>query len=184
MHTLDTAPEESRRTLEELKRRNGFIHNLMRVLAESPATLEAYAATAGALAHGRLSRAERETVAITASIEGGCDYCVATHSAAALRQKVPAEVVSALRDERPLADARLEALRAFTRVLLRTRGWASDAEQEALFAAGFDRGQLLEIVAWVAHMTLTNYVNHLAHVPLDEMFAAQRWSRGEQPAVH
>ena len=44
-----------------------------------------------------LPAAAKQVVLITASVENGCEYCVAAHSTLALRARVPAEVVEALR---------------------------------------------------------------------------------------
>jgi uncharacterized peroxidase-related enzyme len=176
VHTIETAPEASRPLLDELRKRNGMLSNFQLVMAEAPATLEMYSASARALHGGRLSRVERETVALAVSVEQRCDYCVASHSAAALRQKIAPEIVTALREAKPLGDAKLEALRTFALRTVRQRGVLTAEELAELAAAGYDNGHLLEALGWVAHMTLTNYINHLAHVPLDKAFEPQRWS--------
>ena len=41
-HTLESAPEESRKMLEAVEKRMGFIPNLYLAFAESPRMLEAY----------------------------------------------------------------------------------------------------------------------------------------------
>jgi AhpD family alkylhydroperoxidase len=108
VHTIESASEASRSLLEETKRHTGMISNFQFVMAESPTTLEMYSASAHALAHGRLSRTERELVAIAVSVEHRCDYCVASHSTAAARQKVPSDVIAAARDATPLAETPLD----------------------------------------------------------------------------
>ena len=40
-HTLDTAPQASRKILQNAEKQLGFIPNLYAAMAESPATLEA-----------------------------------------------------------------------------------------------------------------------------------------------
>lgn len=42
LHTLDTAPLASRKSLQKAEKQMGFIPNLFAVMAESPAILEAY----------------------------------------------------------------------------------------------------------------------------------------------
>jgi alkylhydroperoxidase family enzyme len=68
-------------------------------------------------------------------------------------------------------------LAAFSRAVVEQRGWVSEAEQEAFLAAGFTPRQLLDVVAIAALKTLSNYVNHLAHTPLDPAFEAHRWTK-------
>ena len=42
LHTLDTAPQASRKLLQNAEQQMGFIPNLFSVMAESPAVLETY----------------------------------------------------------------------------------------------------------------------------------------------
>jgi alkylhydroperoxidase family enzyme len=90
-------------------------------------------------------------------------------------QKVPEEVIEALREERPISDPRLEALRRFTETLVEKRGWASEQEVRTFLETGFRRSQVLEVVLGVTLKTLSNYTNNLVDTPLDKAFAgAQR----------
>lgn len=151
-----------------------MIPNLLGILAESPAALQGYLLTAQQFEKSSLSLSERQVVLLTASVENGCEYCVAAHSMAARRQGLSPEVIESLRDGTPLDDPRLEAVRAFTQSLVRHRGWAEPAAEQ--FArAGFTNAQVLEVVLGVAQKTLSNYVNHLAHTPLDLAFAKEKW---------
>ncbi|RSN11814.1 hypothetical protein DMB42_14790 [Nonomuraea sp. WAC 01424] len=79
--------------------------------------------------------AAKQVVLITAGVANGCEYCVAAHSTLALRARVPAEVVEALRADRPLADQALEAVRRLTHAMVVRRGWVDEAEIEAFLAA-------------------------------------------------
>jgi alkylhydroperoxidase family enzyme len=42
-------------------------------------------------------------------------------------------------------------------------------------AAGYAERHLLDVLTIVALKTLSNYVSHIAHTPLDVQFAAQSW---------
>lgn len=175
VHTLATAPEASRPLLEAARQNYGFVPNLLGVLAESPAALGAYLGIAGALDKARLTPAEQQIVAIAVSAENGCTYCVAAHSTVAHMVKAPAAAVDAVRKQLPVPDAKLEALRRFAVAVVRSRGRVGDAELQAFQRAGYDRRQLLDVLALVALKTLSNYTNHIAETPLDEAFAPQRW---------
>ena len=90
--------------------------------------------------------------------------------------KVSADVIAALRDARPIPDARLEALRRFAEIVIDKRGWATEDDVQAFLAAGFDRQQVLEVILAVAFKTIFNYTDHLVDTPLDEAFAGQAWT--------
>ncbi|NUR89669.1 MAG: carboxymuconolactone decarboxylase family protein [Nonomuraea sp.] len=175
------APEEARPVLAAAKRRMGFVTTLNGVMAESPELLAGYNALAEQFGRSSLSPAARHVVLITASVENGCEYCVAAHSTVALKGRVPAEVVAALRAGEPLADPALEAVRLLTHDLVARRGWVEDAVIEAFLAAGHTRRQVLDVVLGVGMKTLSNYTNHVACTPLDPAWRDQEWTR-PQPA--
>ena len=174
-HTIESAPDGSKPVLEKAGKAMGFIPNLYGLLAESPATLEAYATLGGLFDSSSFNRTERQVVLLTASFENECGYCMAAHSTIAGMQRLPDEVVQALRDGVPLPDARLEALRDFTRRVVRERGRVSEADVRAFLDAGFERAQVLEVLLGVGMKTISNYANHVAKVPVDPAFQANAW---------
>lgn len=176
IHTLDTAPEGSRAILEQAKKGLGFVPNLYAVLAESPVALKAYTSLTDLLQGTDFTTEERNLLWLTVSRANGCDYCVAAHSAISGMNKVPEARIQAIRDGRPLDDAKLQALRHFTEVVIEQRGWAPEAEVNSLLAAGYSRRQLIEAITFVAHKTISNYVNHIAETPLDEAFSPLAWT--------
>lgn len=90
-------------------------------------------------------------------------------------QKDPAHVTNALRDGRPIEDPRLQALSQFTVAVVRGRGHV-DEEVKAFLAAGYQPPQVLEVLVGVMLKTLSNYTNHIAGTPLDDVFAARAWA--------
>ena len=175
IHTTETAPEASRPILEGARKSFGFVPNLLGKLAEAPAALEGYLALTGLVARTSFSPAEQQVVLIAASVENGCEYCVAAHSTIAAMHKVPEDVIAALRANSAIPDPRLEALRQFTATLVEKRGHASDQEVQDFLAAGFTRAQVLEVVLGIAMKTLSNYANHLIDTPVDAAFAPRAW---------
>lgn len=174
-HTPETAPEDSREILEGAKQAYGFIPNLLGNLANSPATLKAYTTLSGIFSSGSFSPTEQQVVMMAANRFHECEYCIAAHSVIAETQKVPADVIDALRDDKPIADQNLEALRTFTTQVIAKRGWVDDADTRDFYAAGFSQQQVLEVVLGVAFKTISNYTNHITQTPLDDAFAAREW---------
>lgn len=118
LHDVNSAPAASKPLLEDVQKSLGFIPNLYGHLAESPAALKAYLTLSDIFDQSSLSPAERQIVLLAASVENRCEFCVAAHSFIAKNVvKVAPDVVAALRDARPLADARLQALAEFTRTV-------------------------------------------------------------------
>ena len=121
---------------------------------------------------------------LTISRENRCHYCVAGHSFLADKKSgVPPAVTDAIRDGRPVPDAKLRALSEFTRTLMAKRGWLDRAEVDALLAAGYTERHILEIILAVGVKTLSNWVNHVFNTPVDDMFAARQWGGSTAPAT-
>ena len=174
-HTLDTAPAGARNLLSQVSEKYGFLPNLMATMAESPELAKAYAASGDLFGQTGFTPTEQQVVLLAISRLNGCDYCVAAHSTLAGLQQIPLDIVEAIRDGRPIADSRLEALRRFTEAVVSQSGWVSAAEIEEFLAAGFDKRRVFDVILGVAMKTLSNYTNHVAKTPLDKAFAGQRW---------
>ena len=182
VHTLDTAPAASRPFMEGAQKAFGLLPNLIGEFAESPAVVEGYLALAGAYQKSGFSPLEREIVLISASVENECHYCVAAHTTVTQGQRLDQSVIAAVRERRPIADPRHEALRQFTIRVVQSRGFVTDAQVEAFLAAGYTRANVLEVVLGVGLKTISNYVNHIAETPLDAPFRANAWTPAPRAA--
>lgn len=175
IHTPDSAPAGSAAILADTATALGFVPNLYGTFAEAPATLEAYQTLGGLFDKTSFNATERQVVLLTASRSNDCRYCIAAHSVIAGMQRVPRDVVEAIRDDRPIADDRLEALRQFTLAVVENRGWLDAEQLDSFTAAGYGNQQVLEVILGVAMKTISNYTNHVATTPVDEAFSAETW---------
>lgn len=101
---------------------------------------------------------------------------MAVHSTMAAAAGVAPGVIDAIRQDKPIDDAELDAVRRFTRAVVAERGWVPDAELNDFLGAGFTRRQVLDVLTGVTMKTLSNYTNHLAHTPLDDAFTGYAWT--------
>ncbi len=182
VHTKETAPEKSVAHLEGAEKAIGFIPNQFGLMAESPATIKAYMTISQIFDESTFSRTERQVVILAVSRYNECHYCVAAHSVVAEMQKVPADVIEAIRSDRTIADPKLEALRAFATAVVDKRGWVSEDDIGAFLEAGYAKEQILEVILGVSMKTLSNYVNHIAQTPLDTAFAGKAWASEHKKA--
>jgi len=178
-HSIETAPERSGPGLRATEQRLGFIPNMMGVLAESPAALDAYQAVQGAFATSSFSTAEQQFLALVISVVNGCTYCVPVYSGLSAKAGIDRAVIDAARDGGPVNDERLSALRDFAAAVVEKRGRVSEAEVEAFLNAGFTKAQVLEVIIAAAFKLISNYTNHIADIPLDEAFQSFLWKDQE-----
>jgi uncharacterized peroxidase-related enzyme len=177
LRSLEDAPEAARPALANAEKNNGYLPNLLRVLANAPVALETYLTVGAINARASLNLAERETVQITAAATHGCGFCVAGHTAIATKKaKLNDDTVEALRGLAPIADRKLDAVARFTRAVIAHRGAVSDEALAEFKAAGYDDQAALEVVLGVSLATLCNFANNLGQPPLNAELEAYRWS--------
>ena len=171
-HTIETAPEKSKEILTATKKSMGMIPNMYTYMAENPAMLGSYI-------HGyNLFRSasgftaiEQEVILLSISVANKCEYCVAAHSMVADQMsKVPVEITNAIRDGKPLPDAKLAVLSTFTQKLVHNRGNVTQEEVTEVTNAGYTNFHILGIITAIGVKTISNYMNDIIQTPVDEAF--------------
>ncbi|WP_339885276.1 carboxymuconolactone decarboxylase family protein [Polaribacter vadi] len=177
IHNLETAPETSKTLLEKSLKSNGMIPGLHGVLAGSPQLFEAYQTLHQLFLDSSFNKEELTVVWQTINVEHACHYCVPAHTGIAKMMKVDDSITDALRNETPLADAKLEALRTLTLTITRNRGQVSQEELEAFYAAGYGEQQVLDIILGLSQKVISNYTNRIANTPVDAPFKKFAWEK-------
>lgn len=163
VNTVDSAPEKAKERIEMVQKANGFVPNLIGVLANSPQALEMYQEVGKMNSRNSLTAEEIEVVQITAAAHNGCDFCVAGHTKIGTKLKMPENVLTALRGRTAIDDnEKYQALAQFTMQLIDNRGKVSDDELAAVKAVGYTDQNILDVVMGVALATLCNYANNIA----------------------
>lgn len=152
--------------LDALNVKLGMVPNMVKTMARSPAVLDAYLSFSGALGSGRLNGKLREQLALAVAAINGCDYCASAHAAIGAMVGLGPEAIRAARQGRA-TDARTDAALKFARTVIVNRGRIGDADIGAVREAGYDDGEITEIVAHVALNIFTNYFNLIAGTEVD-----------------
>ncbi|HCX33674.1 MAG TPA: alkylhydroperoxidase [Rhodocyclaceae bacterium] len=176
--TIENANPAAKAVLEKAFAQVGFIPNMYARMVHSPGLLDTYLHGYAAFrGQSGFSTQEGELILLAISRENGCEYCVSAHSFLGDKKSgVPTEVTDAVRNDTEIPDPKLRALATFTRALVAKRGLVSRADVEAFLGAGYEERHILEIILAISVKTLSNYVNHLFHTPLDAVFAPRRWT--------
>jgi uncharacterized peroxidase-related enzyme len=160
------ATGKAQELLSGVQSKLGMTPNLMRVMANSPAVLQAYLQFSGSLGHGVLSAQTREQIALAVGQANSCDYCLSAHSAIG---KTVGLTTEQIRDARggTAFDGKSNAILGLATQLVDKRGFVSDSDLDTARAAGVSDGEIAEVVANTALNLFTNYFNHVAETEID-----------------
>jgi AhpD family alkylhydroperoxidase len=175
IHTIESAPENSKPSLEALQHAFGVIPNIAGAMATSPVLIGSLVELFGKVHGGSFSEAQIQIVLLTNAVTNACSWAVAFHSALAVKAGVSVADVDAIRERRAPEGEKPAALSVLARTLIEKRGHLDDQDVAAFTAAGFDEAQLLEVIAIVAVSTLANYTGNVTRPPLEDAFQAYRW---------
>jgi len=162
----DTTTGKSKELFDAVQNKLGFIPNLIKVFGNSPATLQSYLTLGDLTASGNFSNKFREQLALAIAEENSCNYCLSAHTAIGKMNGLTDEQTEQNRQGRSSDDKVAVGLQ-FAQSITKNRGNVSTEEIEAVKAAGYNDGDILEIVLNVVSNTLTNYVNHIAETEVD-----------------
>ena len=182
-HTIETAPDAAKPILQSTLKGYGFVPNLYAAMAEAPTILEGYMSLSAIFSKTDLSETERQIILMTNNRLNGCEYCMAAHTTLSQMAGVDDDIVDALRNDTAIADTKLEALRQFAIAVNESRGWPSDAQSDALMAAGYTPRTVLEVILGTALKVLSNYTNHVADTELNDAFRANAWNNARPVAA-
>jgi AhpD family alkylhydroperoxidase len=172
-HTVESAPTASRRVMTATERHLGYLPAASARMAESPHLLDGVMTLIAAFDGCTLDPLAREVLVMTIATGNGCHVCIAIHTARLAALDADPALVAALRagPGEPLADPRLQAIRAFTLRVLETAGDAGGDALGEFLAHGYTPRNALEVVLGIGTYTMTTLANRLTQAPVDEQVA-------------
>jgi AhpD family alkylhydroperoxidase len=174
-HTLESAPAASRRHMETAAQHLGFLPAAVGRLASSPRLLEGFSKVSGLFEATTLDPLAREVLILTIATRNGCHVCVALHTKKLTTMEAGAELIAALREQRPLADERLEAIRVFTLAVLDSAGAVEPEVLREFLSRGYTEQNALEVVLGIGAYTMSTLANRMVEAPLDEPLEPFAW---------
>ncbi|OXM44048.1 carboxymuconolactone decarboxylase family protein [Amycolatopsis alba] len=160
-HTLETAPEAARRSMEATIRHLGHLPTAVARLASSPELLDGFLKLSASFEKTTLEPLARETIVMTVATRNGCEVCVEMHTGKLKALHADDDVIAALRSQEPVPDSRLEAVRQFTLAVLETAGGVDDETLRTFFGHGFTERNALEVVMGIGTYTMSTLANRL-----------------------
>ena len=176
VHTIESAPEQSKPALEALQGAFGIIPNIVGAMSTSPVLIGSLVGLFQKVHGGSFTEEQIQVLLLTNAVTNACTWAVAFHTALALREGVDPADVTAIRERRAPRNLDHAALSTLARTLIEKRGRLDELDISRFLQAGFDQARLLEAIAVVAASTITNYTGNVTKPPVEPAFAEYAWS--------
>ncbi|MFI2466605.1 carboxymuconolactone decarboxylase family protein [Streptomyces globisporus] len=172
--TPTAAPPASRRAMEAVTERLGYLPATVARLAASPHALDGFLKISAIFDACTLDPLSREVVVMTMATRNDCHVCVAMHTAKLTGAGAGPALIAALREgtQAPLPDESLDAVRRFTLAVLASAGAVDDVDLRDFLAYGYTEQNALEVVLGIGAYTLSTLANRLTGAPVDEQLAS------------
>ena len=161
-YTTDNAQGDAKVILDKVEAKYGFVPNLFAYMAEAPYVIDAYAHMSALLDKTELTAAQQQIGLLAVSHYHDCNFCEVAHRAFGKASKSNPQTISAIVNNEEIKDASDRAMVTMIKAILDNRGWVSDADLDAFFAAGFSKRNVYDLILIVTIKTLSNYSNHLS----------------------
>lgn len=176
VHTIESAPEQSKPSLQKLQGIFGIIPNVAGAMSTSPVLIGSLVGLFQKVHGGSFSEQQVQVLLLTNAVTNASTWAVAFHTALALKEGVEPADVQAIRERRAPRDPKYAALSALARTLIEKRGRLDDQDVSRFIQAGFDKAQLLEVIAAVAASTITNYTGNVTKPPVEAAIEGHAWT--------
>ena len=175
VHTIESAPEQSRPSLAALQNAFGMIPNILGAMSTSPVLIGSLVQLFQKVHGGSFSEEQVQVLLLTNAVTNASTWAVAFHTALALKEGVDAADVQAIRERRAPRNPRHATLSTLARSLIDKRGQLDEADVTRFLQAGFDKAHLLEVIGVSAASTITNYTGSVTRPPLEAAFQSHAW---------
>lgn len=176
---LEELPEDLVERITTVQEKIGFVPNVFLALAYRPAELRAFLAYHDAIMEREegLTKAEREMIVVATSGANDCQYCVISHGAILrILSKRPllADQLAINYRKADLSPRERAMIEFALKVSLRSEE-ISDADMEAMRAAGFSDDEIWDIGAVASFFAMSNRLANITSMrPNDEFYTLGR----------
>lgn len=150
---------------DNLQKGLGFVPNLYATFAYSETALGDYLTLQNR--KSSLKAKEREIINLVVSQVNGCIYCQSAHTALGKMNGFTEDQILEIRSGKASFNEKFDALAKFVKETTINRGKPSHTTVDALFAAGYDKANLVDILIVIGDKIISNYFHGITQIPID-----------------
>lgn len=162
----DHFPAEAKPAYDKFVRLLGKMPNLYATIGYSSSALNSYLDYVQAQVKGTFHAKDREGIFLIVSELNGCEYCLASHTASAMKNGWTEEQTLQLRAG-TLSEPKWQVLYEVIRSVLDNKGEVPEPLLDRFYALSYDNRALMDLMVLINIMSLTNYVYRLTRIPID-----------------
>ncbi len=168
--TRDEVSPVTQQAFDSLQKMAGFVPNLFATFGYSDNALPRYLAFQGAKTS--LNNKEKEAVNLVVSEVNGCRYCQSAHTAIG-KMNGFSDVETLVIRGGHATDNKLNALVVIAKDITENKGHVLPENLDAFYAAGYTKGNLVDVILQVSDKIAANYLHNLTGVEIDWPIAAE-----------
>lgn len=163
--TRDEVSANNQALFDNLQKGLGFVPNLYASFAHSETALGDYLALQNR--KSSLRAKEREVINLVVSQVNDCRYCQSAHTVLGKMNGFSDEQILEIRSGEASFDPKLDALVKFVQETTIKRGKPSAETVENLFAAGYNKGNVVDILIVIGDKIISNYLHGVGQFAID-----------------
>lgn len=164
--TREQVSPESQVLFDILQKRLGKVPNLYATMGHSSHAMKAFLEFEETLGKGIFTPKEREAIALVVSELNACAYCLAGHTALAIKRGFTKEETLAIRKNQT-DDNKLNAIIQLASSITINKGKPEEQLLADFYGVGFNEGALMELIGLITVRVFTNYVFAATEIPID-----------------
>lgn len=163
--TRDQVSEGNQAIFDQMQAAFGMVPNLYATFALNDTALGDYLTLQNR--QNTLSAKEREIINLVVSQVNDCKYCVPAHTAVAKMHGFKDEQILQIRRAQIEFDTKYDALAKFVKETAINRGRPSEKAADALFNAGYNKANVVDIMIIIGDKIMSNYLHNFTQIPVD-----------------
>jgi AhpD family alkylhydroperoxidase len=163
--TRNQVSEANKATFDQIKQAFGTVPNLYAILAWNETALPDFLQLQNR--QSTLTPQEREIINLVVTEVNDCDYTRRAHSMLAKNHGFTDAQVLAIRKVDVSFDDRYLALSRFVHQTASNGGRPTQESVDALFEAGYDLANFIDIIITIGDQTTANYLYNITRIPVD-----------------
>ena len=162
--TREQVSANNQAIFDQLEKGLGFVPNLYATFAYSDTALGDYLSLQNR--KSSLKAKEREVINLVVSQVNDCAYCLAAHTALGKMNGFTEEQILEIRTGAASFDPKIDALARFVKDTTIQRGKPSAESVDNLLQAGYDKGNLIDILVVIGDKIISNFLHGVTQIPV------------------